>query len=99
MNHEVLAVDQDALGKQASPVKIGNLEMWVKPLADHSVAVGVVNMGDAETVATVKASDLGLGMKVKSARDLWRHSNVVFRKGLYTASIPPHGVLLLRVKN
>ena len=97
MNREVLSVDQDPLGKQASPVKNGDLEIWVKPLADHSVAVGVVNMGDAETSAIVKASDLGLGTKVKSARDLWRHSNVVFRDGLYTANIPAHGVLMLRV--
>ncbi|WP_260735506.1 glycoside hydrolase family 27 protein [Tunturiibacter lichenicola] len=97
MNREVLSVDQDPLGKQASPVKNGDLEIWVKPLADHSVAVGVVNMGDAETSAIVKASDLGLGTKVKSARDLWRHSSVVFRDGLYTANIPAHGVLMLRV--
>jgi len=88
MNREVLAVDQDSLGKQASPVKLGDLQIWVKQLADGSVAAGVVNMGDAETTATVKKSDLGLGTNVKSARDLWRHSSVVFRDGLYTTNIP-----------
>jgi alpha-galactosidase len=41
MNREVIAVDQDVLGKQASPVKSGDLEMWVIPLADGSVAVGL----------------------------------------------------------
>jgi alpha-galactosidase len=97
MNREVLAVDQDALGKQASPVKSGDLEIWVKPLADGSVAVGVVNMGAAETTATVKASDLGIGAKVTSARDLWRHASISFRNGAYTAKVPPHGVLMLRV--
>jgi alpha-galactosidase len=97
MNREVIAVDQDALGKQASPIKSGTLETWVKPLADRSVAVGVVNMGDAQTIATVRASDLHLGAKVTSARDLWRHSSVAFHDGIYTASIPAHGVLLLRV--
>jgi len=59
LNKEVIGVDQDALGKQASPVKNGDLEMWVKPLADGSVAVGVVNLGAAAAQATVKASDLG----------------------------------------
>jgi alpha-galactosidase len=98
MNGEVIAVDQDALGKQASPIKSGNLEMWVKPLADGSVAVGVVNLGDAETITSVKASDLGLGIHVKAGRDLWRHSSVVFRNDQYTASIPPHGVIFLRLK-
>ncbi len=40
LNKEVIAVDQDPLGKQASPVKNGDLETWVKPLADGDVAVG-----------------------------------------------------------
>jgi alpha-galactosidase len=97
MNREVIAVDQDALGKQASPMKSGDLEMWVKPLTDGSVAVGVVNMGNASTIATVKASDLGPDTHVKSARDLWRHSSIVFHDGLYTSSIPSHGVLFLRL--
>jgi alpha-galactosidase len=97
MNREILSVDQDPLGRQASPVKKGDLEIWVKPLADHSVAVGVVNMSATEKMATVTASDLGPGASVKSARDLWRHSSVAFRDGVYTASIPAHGVLMLRV--
>jgi hypothetical protein len=33
----------------------------------------------------------------KSARDLWRHSSIAFRDGVYTACIPAHGVLMLRV--
>ena len=97
MNREVLAVDQDVLGKQASPVKIGTLQMWVKPLADGSVSVGVVNLGEVETSATIRTNDLGLDKEVKSARDLWRHAGVVFRDGLYSTSIPPHGVLMLRL--
>jgi alpha-galactosidase len=97
MNKEVIAVDQDKLGKQASPVKSGDLEMWVKPLADGSVAVGVVNMGTAAAQATVKASDLGLSGKVKKARDLWAHSDVKFVGGAYAATVPSHGVLMLRV--
>jgi len=96
MNKEVIAVDQDSLGKQASPVKNGDLETWVKPLADGSVAVGVVNLGAAAAQATVKASDLGLS-SVKSARDLWAHADVKFADGAYAATIPSHGVLMLRV--
>jgi alpha-galactosidase len=97
MNREVLAVDQDALGKQASPVREGDLETWVKPLADGSVAVGVVNMGATVATATVRSSDLGLGSKVKSASDLWTHASVNFRDGVYMAKVPSHGVLMLRV--
>ena len=97
MNKEVIAVDQDSLGKQASPVKNGDFETWVKPLADGSVAVGVVNMGSAPAQATVKARELGLAGPVKKARDLWAHSDVKFRDGAYTATVPSHGVLLLKV--
>ena len=97
MNKEVIAVDQDSLGKQASPVKNGDLETWVKPLADGSVAVGVVNMGGAPAKATVKASDLGLSGKVGSARDLWSHKDVSFSNDAYSATVPSHGVLMLKV--
>jgi alpha-galactosidase len=96
LNKEVIAIDQDALGKQASPVKNGDLETWVKPLADGSVAVGVVNLGSAAAKATVNASDLKLA-GVKSARDLWSHKDVQFTGGAYSAQVPSHGVLLLRV--
>jgi len=98
MNKEVIAIDQDALGKQASPVKNGDLETWIKPLADGSVAVGVINLGDDATQATVKASDLQLSGKVKSARDLWAHQDVHFKDGAYSATVPSHGVLLLKVR-
>jgi alpha-galactosidase len=97
LNKEVIAVDQDPLGKQASPVKNGNLETWVKPLKDGGVAVGVVNLDNAPANATVKASDLGLKGAVHSAKDLWSHKDVKFAKGEYAASVPAHGVLMLRV--
>jgi len=97
LNREVIAVDQDPLGKQGSPVKKGDLEFWTKPLVDGTVAVGVVNVGLAEITVTVKASDLGLSGQVKSARDLWAHTNVAFRDGVYSAKVPSHGVLMLRV--
>jgi alpha-galactosidase len=97
LNKEVIAINQDPLGKQASPVKNGDLETWVKPLADGGVAVGVVNHGSAAAQATVKASDLPLSGAVKHARDLWAHKDVKFTGGEYAATVPSHGVLLLKV--
>jgi len=97
MNKEVIAIDQDPLGKQASPVKDGNFETWVKPLADGSVAVGVVNLGSAAAQATVRASDLHLTGKPTKARNLWSHKDVKFSQDAYGAQVPSHGVLLLRV--
>ena len=96
LNKEVIAIDQDPLGKQASPVKNGDLETWLKPLADGSVAVGVVNLGSSAANATIKPADLGFS-KVKGARDLWAHADVSFQAEGYSAMVPSHGVLLLRV--
>ena len=97
MNKEVIAIDQDPLGKQASPVKDGNFETWVKPLADGSVAVGVINLGSSTAQATVHAADLHLGGKPTKARNLWSHKDVKFAQDAYGAQVPSHGVLLLRV--
>ena len=98
LNKEVIAVDQDPLGKQASPVKSGNLETWVKPLKDGGIAVGVVNLDNSPATATVKASDLQLKGSVRSARDLWAHKDVKFANGEYSATIPAHGILMLRIR-
>jgi alpha-galactosidase len=97
MNKEVIAVDQDPLGKQASPVKNGDLETWIKSLADGSVAVGVVNLGPSRVTATVNASDLHVAGAVSKARDLWTHKDVHFAGNAYAAPVPSHGVLLLRI--
>ena len=96
LNKEVIAVDQDALGKQASPVKHGDRAIWVKPLANGEVAVGVVNLGAAQASATIGAKDLGVG-HIASARNLWTHAPVAFTGGTYTTSIPSHGTLMLQV--
>jgi alpha-galactosidase len=97
MNKEIIAIDQDPLGKQASPVKNGDLETWIKPLSDGSVAVGIVNHGSSAAQATVHTSDLQLPHDVTKARDLWSHKVVQFAGGAYAAPVPSHGVLLLRV--
>jgi len=97
MNGEVIAIDQDPLGKQASPVKNGDLETWIKPLADGGVAVGVVNLGSAAAQATVHLSDLHLARPVAKVRDLWSHQELQLLKDSYTATVPSHGTLLLRV--
>ena len=97
LNKEVIAVNQDALGKQASPVKNGDLETWVKPMADGSAAVGVVNLGSAPAKATVNVGDLHLAGAVKHARDLWEHKDVKFAAGSYAVTVPAHGVLMLKV--
>jgi alpha-galactosidase len=98
LNKEVIAIDQDPLGKQASLLKTGSLERWLKSLSDGGVAVGIVNLDQAPVVVTVKAGDLGLDGDVGRARDLWKHQDVQFRNGEYSSIVSAHGTLLLRVE-
>jgi len=97
LNKEVIAVDQDPLGKQATPIRNGNLEMWVKPMADGGAVVGVVNLGSSTLPATVRIGDLRLRGNPTHARDLWAHQEVEFTDGAYTADVSTHAPLLVRV--
>jgi alpha-galactosidase len=98
-NREVIAVDQDKLGKQGSRVwKSGDLEGWSRPLSGNATAVAIFNRGPQAAQVTVKWSDLGISFKPR-ARDLWEHKDVAVEGDAYSANIPSHGVVLLRVTN
>jgi alpha-galactosidase len=97
LNSEVIAIDQDPLGKQASPTKSGNLETWIKPLADGGVAVGIVNLGSNPERATVDDRDLHFAGPVRQARNLWTHRGVKLSHGTYSTMLAPHATLLLRI--
>jgi alpha-galactosidase len=97
-NKEVIAIDQDPEGHQAKRVaKNGDQEIWSRPLAGGATAVALFNRATSDAPITVKWSDLGLKSAPKKARDLWSHSNVKVGKSDYTAIVPGHGVVLLRL--
>jgi alpha-galactosidase len=98
-NREVIAVNQDPLGKQASRVKDdGDLEVWSRPLADGTRAVILLNRGLKEAQVTVNWADIGyprtLGAKV---RDLWQHRDMGTFNGSYTAPVAGHGVVMIKI--
>jgi alpha-galactosidase len=97
-NREVIAIDQDPEGKQGHRLtKSGDQEVWVKPLTGRALAVALFNRGAAAAQVTVKWADLGLRSAPKSARDLWAHADVKLDGSEYSATVPSHGVALLRV--
>ena len=99
MNKEVIAIDQDKAGHQGRRAsQSGDTETWVKELADGSVAVALFNKGDAETNMKAAWTDFGI-RKAKTVRDLWAHKNLSDAAEAYTAQVPSHGVVLLRVSN
>jgi hypothetical protein len=99
-NDEVLAIDQDPLGKPAQKASVqGDIQVWTKPLSDGSLAVGIFNLGAQSAPATISLSSLGLsGSQV--ARDCWRQKDLGVVSGNFTApqAIPSHGVLLVRMR-
>ena len=97
-NKEAVAVDQDTKGVQGRRVsQEGPLEVWAKPLADGSVAVGLFNRGESVNPITVKFKDIGLS-KSAQVRDLWRHQDLGSQNGAYTTDVPRHGAALLKIK-
>jgi len=97
-NREVLALDQDTLGKQGYRVEqVGATEVWAKPLAGGEWAVGLFNRGPEAAKVTVPWKDLGLTGKHK-VRDLWAHEERGSPKDEFWYQVPSHGVVLLRVK-
>jgi alpha-galactosidase len=96
-NDEVLEVDQDPLGRQAARVATdGQLEVWAKDMEDGSKAVGLFNRGENEALVTAKWSNLGLTGK-QTVRDLWRQKDVGAFANEFRASVPRHGVVLVKV--
>jgi alpha-galactosidase len=98
-NDEVLAVDQDPLGRTGRRVaREGTLEVWAKDMADGTKAVGLFNRGDREAVVTARWEDLGLQGK-RSVRDLWRQKDLGTFDRRIRSSVPRHGVVLVRIGN
>jgi len=96
-NAEVIAVDQDALGRQARVVRKTDDEfVLAKPMEDGSIAVGLFNLSEARRPITVTADELGI-LGRQRVRDLWRWKNVGTIADGYTASVGRHGVMLVRM--
>ena len=117
-NDEVLALDQDPLGRMAVTVlSDGDRQVLAKPLEDGSVAVGLFNRSKTPLKVTVPWALLRFD--IPRQRELWRYSNTdimrpneqrcrvrdlwrqrdigVFAEG-FSAMVPAHGVVLVRVE-
>jgi alpha-galactosidase len=96
-NREVIAIDQDAKGVQGARVsKNGDLEVWEKPLHDGSHAVGLFNLGKDSAMVTANFSDLKLTGS-HAVLDLWAHADKGKVKDKFEATVPSHGVVLVKI--
>lgn len=110
-NDEVIAINQDPLGKAARLVnEVDGVQIWVKPLEDGSVAVGLFNIANfgktpasffnwgAEKPVSFRFDLAGAGLqKTYTLRDVWRQKDLGTFTGSFTTDIPYHGVRFLRL--
>jgi len=98
MNKDVLAIDQDSLGKQGDRLrKDGDLEVWTRTLSGGAIAVGLFNRSTSAAPMTLKLSDIGL-THTSGIHDVWSATTVTAPNGELTTTVPPHGVVLLLLK-
>ena len=110
-NDEVLGVDQDPLGRQASRLsENGGRQTWVKDMEDGSKAVGLFNTGESQRKPAdyfawtkkkpsrmiLKGSDLGFTKRFR-VRDLWRQKDLGVFEREFTTAVPYHGIVFVRV--
>ena len=100
-NAGVIAVDQDALGNQATVLSSANSQ-WIleKSLKNGDKAVALFNAGSTKWKnASVSMASLGLGSnKSYQATDLWTGDRSLFKNNLTVHSIAPHATVILRIK-
>lgn len=97
-NREVIAVDQDKLGRQGRQVwKSGDQEIWTRQLSDGGTAVALFNRSKDSANMTINWSGVGI-TKRNSVRDLWSNQKVDATAAEFVTPVAGHGVVLLRVQ-
>jgi len=96
-NREVIQLDQDPLGRQASAVSIKeDLEVFVKPLQGGDTAVCLFNRGDQPKKLDFAWKDYKIGGGLR-LRDLWKHQDAGTTDVPFRATIGRHEVIVLRL--
>ena len=99
-NKEVIAIDQDPLGMQGRRVRDeGDLEVWSRQLQDGSRAVILLNRSSSDASITANWQELGYPAQIPATvRDLWQHKHLGKFTGRFSATVPPHGVVMVTVR-
>jgi len=98
-NQEVIDVNQDPMGISGYRVyKQGNVEVWAGPLLGNSVAAVLFNRGETSAQIPFNFKDVGYKAKTRAVvRDLWKHQTVAVATDVYTAQVPRHAVVMVKV--
>jgi alpha-galactosidase len=98
-DRDVIAIDQDPLGKQGSRIySEGEFEVWTRHLAGGALAVAVVNLNETRYSTHpfhLNLTKLGLHGPQKG-KDLWTGKAITLTDG-QPLELPSHDVLLVRI--
>lgn len=99
-NPEMIAVNQDKLGKQGHRITVGEqMQVWIKPLEKGAYAVGLYNRSDSPKTIIVDWHDLGLATDIKATvRDLWACKDVGVFNGTYAMDVIPHQCEVVKIQ-
>jgi alpha-galactosidase len=98
-NREVIAIDQDSLGKQGARVySDGEVDVWARHLSGGALAIAVVNAGsDRYTTHPFHLNLRKLGLAgSQTGKDLWTGKTVELTENM-PLELVSHDVLLVRV--
>ncbi len=111
-NDEVIAINQDPLGKAARLIlEKDGFQVWKRELENGDYALGIFNIGgygktpqsffrwgnEQPKTFTLNFNEIGLVGNFK-VRDVWRQKDLGAFKGNISTLIPHHGVMMFRLK-
>ncbi|MGO9411882.1 MAG: glycoside hydrolase family 27 protein [Spirochaetia bacterium] len=98
-NPELIAVNQDPLGRPAVRVRrIGQQEIWRKPMEDGSIVVALLNRGATVADMALRAADAGVLDSFRgTVRDLWKREVVAEYSPAFARTVQPHETVVLRL--
>ncbi|HYS36571.1 MAG TPA: glycoside hydrolase family 27 protein [Pseudonocardiaceae bacterium] len=97
-NTDVIAIDQDSLGKQGVQISSsGGRRVLAKPLSNGDVAVALFNESGSRATISTTASAIGIAQASSyQLTDLWS-KKVTTTTSKISASVPSHGTVLFHV--
>lgn len=107
-NSEIIALDQDAAGKQGFCMRDNSdYQIWIKKLGNDEKAACLLNMSDENKEVQV---DLNVMLRASNnywssdkydlkdyrVRDLWEHKDLEQTNSSFFVKLPPHSVIVYR---
>ncbi len=100
MNKEIIAIDQDKLGRQGEVVQDleSGSQVWLKELEDGFKAVAIINRSEKPEKITINWDNLNIPGPWK-IRDLWEHTDKGTFTDEYSVKLKPHETVVIKLTN